>query len=445
MSILKSVSIQFHQISARVITQIREPLFLNGAYILGVSILPAIVGFAFWWIATIYFTPAEIGQASAVISAVILISTISMLGIGNGIIRFLPGSNNSQLFLNSVYTFILFISILACSIFLIGLQVWSPSLRFIRDNHLILFVFTLMVIATAVGGTVRTTFVARRQAKYALLYTFLVQGGRAVLLFAVISLGVAGLVVSIGLPIIIAGILILVIYLPKVEPGYRYRLKISWTELAPILPYSIGNFFSDMLPKLAATLLPLLILESLGAALTGYAYIALLIGGLLLSPGLALARSAFAEGANSPREIVPILARAGLPGLSITLLLAGFTITFAPWILAIFGINYALEASSLLRWLAAAAPLILIANLYYTYLQLTKQISRLILVGCLVVGFSLGLSALLLPEIGISAVGIALLAVNSLVALYCGFKLIKNPYAREEIRTLVLSIVGSQN
>jgi hypothetical protein len=70
----------------------------------------------------------------------------------------------------------------------------------------------------------------------------------------------------------------------------------------------------------------------------------------------------------------------------------------------------------LLRWLALAAPLIVLSRLYFTHLRVQKQIGRLILLSGIVAAAILGVTAVLMPRLGIAANGVGLLVGHSLVA-----------------------------
>jgi Na+-driven multidrug efflux pump len=179
----------------------------------------------------------------------------------------------------------------------------------------------------------------------------------------------------------------------------------------------MGNYLASLLVLLPPTILPLITLEQLGATASGYAYIALMLGSVLPSPGLALASSAFAEGANNPADIRQILIKAFLAGGLVTLILAGIAFLGAQWILWVYGADYARESTALLRWLALASPLIVINQLYFTYLRLSKRIPGLVARCLLNTGIILLSVIFLIDRLGIIANGIGVLAGNIAVSI----------------------------
>jgi len=114
-------------------------LYRNAVYLMLSQLAAALSGFVFWILAARLYEPADIGLASAAISAASLLAFFSSLGLGYGLIRLLAGSGGkSRAMINSTFA----VSSLACLIlsllFLAGLNFWSPLLNFIRQSPLLL-------------------------------------------------------------------------------------------------------------------------------------------------------------------------------------------------------------------------------------------------------------------------------------------------------------------
>jgi O-antigen/teichoic acid export membrane protein len=401
---------------ARATTLLRQPLYANAGYLLGINLVGSLVGFVFWSLAARLYRPEDVGMASAGISAVALVSGIAGLGVGTGVVRFLPEARSPRRLLNTAFTFNAVVAILAGGVFLAGLSLWSPSLTALRQNPLYSSGFLAYTTAATLAVVVRMAFVARRQALYALVQTCVVNGGRLLLVAVLAGLGAAGLVGSVAVATVLAVSLSLLGFLPRVEPGYRLRPDLSWSDLAAIIPYSLGNHITVLLAQTIQTLLPLVVLEALGPASSGYTYIAWMLGSLLVSPGMSLAGSAFAEGSNAPHRLAGILTRSVALALLLTLPAAMVLGIAAPWVLLLFGPSYAQEASGLLRWLSLAAPLVVLTGLYFTYLRVQKRIGRLVALSVVMAAVALGVAVALMPRLGIASTGIGWLIGNGLVA-----------------------------
>ena len=67
-----------------------DPLFKNAYFLMFSSLTSAGSGFFFWLIAARFYSTADIGLASAIISTMGLISMLSLLGFDISLVRFLP-------------------------------------------------------------------------------------------------------------------------------------------------------------------------------------------------------------------------------------------------------------------------------------------------------------------------------------------------------------------
>jgi len=404
---------------ARAVALLGQPLVANAGYLWGVSLVGSLVGFVFWALAAYYCSPDEVGVGSAVVSAAELVSRIAILGVGMGLIRFLPGARDPSRLLNSAIAFSTPVSLLAAAVYLLGLALWSPSLLFLRRDGVYVLIFLIYVLVNVLGVVMRSAFIARRRAAYGLAQTLVTKGVRLALVVVLAGLGAVGLVSSIAAGLCVALVVSAVWFLPRVEPDYRPRIEFAWEELKPMVPYSLGNYVANLASQSAQVVLPLLTLEILGAKLSGYSYIVWMISSFLISPGLALAGSAFAEGSNLPLCFKRTFSHAVGLAMLVTLPLALGAGLTAPWLLRLgFGADYAREAGGLLRWLAGAAPLVVLARLYFTYLRVHNRIGRLVAFSFVIGLATLGVSAAFLPRLGIPAGGIGWLLGNALVALF---------------------------
>lgn len=395
----------------------KQPLYANAGYLLGANVVNALAGFAFWGIAARLYNPQQVGVASAVLSAVALVAGIAILGLGNGLVRFLPQAPAPARLLGTVLTFVAAMGLLVGGVYLAGLDLWSPSLITLRRSAPYAIGFLAYAAAMTLAAVLRMAFLARRRAGYAFIQACVISGGRLLLAGLLAGLGTAGLVGSVAVAVVLAVALSLLVFLPRVEPGYRPGPRLHWPDLAGVLPYSAGNYLATLSARTPQIVLPLLVLETLGAVPSGHTYIAWMLGSLLTSPGMALASSAFAEGSNDPQQLSAILVRSAALGLLVTVPAALVLGAISPWFLLLFGPGYAQEAAGLLRWLAGAAPLVVLCRLYYTHLRVRKRVGLLIAMSGLVAAITLGAAALGMPRHGIAASGVGWLVGNGLVAL----------------------------
>ena len=116
------------------IEQVRSPLYKNSLFLIADNAVTAGLGFFFWMVVARFYSEADVGYGSATISAIILLSTLSLAGLGTTLIRFLPKTEKSLDLINTCLTLSALISLVISIIFICGLEVWSPALSFIRRD-----------------------------------------------------------------------------------------------------------------------------------------------------------------------------------------------------------------------------------------------------------------------------------------------------------------------
>ncbi|GIE66385.1 lipopolysaccharide biosynthesis protein [Actinoplanes palleronii] len=71
-------------------------LFLNAGSLMATTLITSAFGFAYWWVAAHVASPSAVGQASAAVSAMTLIGTIGMFGMGTMLISDLPSISRGK-------------------------------------------------------------------------------------------------------------------------------------------------------------------------------------------------------------------------------------------------------------------------------------------------------------------------------------------------------------
>src|SRR6266516_7893752 len=65
-------------------------MLTNAGSLVGTTAVTSILGFVYWWLAARQFPPEAVGFASAAISAMTLLGTFAMLGLGTLLLGELP-------------------------------------------------------------------------------------------------------------------------------------------------------------------------------------------------------------------------------------------------------------------------------------------------------------------------------------------------------------------
>jgi len=397
---------------------VRIPLYANAFYLLLANVSNTVFGFFFWIIAARLYNAASVGIGSAIISAVTLLELLSCLGLGYGMVRFIKSSNNPVNLINSALTLTGIISLIAAGIFIIGLDLWSPALNIIQKNIFFLFIFLFLVPIQVLDDLTDQVMMGERHASFIFIHLIIFNIFRLILLVLMVDFSQSlGIFSSYGTATLIALLISLFILLPRAQSMYRISFIIDRKALLTVLHFSFLNYLSDLFWSVPGLVLPIIIVNMLGAAKNAYFFIAWAIGNILgVIPG-ALASSLLAEGTYDESHLKNHV----LSSLKMVALILVPAVTLV-WFLAdkfllLYGGIYAANAVTLLHWLAIAAFPLAINTIYFTIKRVQKNIKSVIMLAALMAVIVIIASYLLLPRMGINGVGIAWLTGQSVVAL----------------------------
>ena len=75
---------------------VRRTILRNSSALVGTSILTTSLGAAFWWLAAREFPRSAVGFASAAVSAMALLGTLALLGLGTFLMGELPRKRRTR-------------------------------------------------------------------------------------------------------------------------------------------------------------------------------------------------------------------------------------------------------------------------------------------------------------------------------------------------------------
>jgi len=387
----------------------KDPLYKNSFFIMLTSISNAGFGFIFWMLAAKLYPKEDVGIATALISSMALLVLLSRFGLDQSIIRFFPERDKGSVFGTSAII-TTFFAVLFGIIFIAGIDLWSPQLDIVRKYALLYLVF---LAANSVISLTGVSFIGIRRAEYYFFQSLLV-GSRVIFLFPLVFLGALGIFSSVGISFIIASIFSAFFL-------FRFGIKPSGMDrkfLNDSLHFSAGNYIAGLLMTAPNLILPIMVLNILGAEETAHYYIAYAIASLLFMIPGAFSTSLFVEGSHGEA-----LKKNTLKALSaIASLLAPAVIIlylFGGLLLGIIGKSY-VEGFDLLRIFALSSFFVAICQLYFSIKKVQKDIKGLILLSALIFVLIIGLSYVFMLEFGIIGVGYAWMAGYGLSSLVVG-------------------------
>lgn len=399
--------------SPRALTeQLRLPLFRNAAYLWLNTIVVAASGFVFWMAAARLYPADAVGYGASAIAALTLIGRFSHLGLGIGVIRFLPERRDSAVGLvNSVFVVTIVASIVASVVFLLGLDLWAPGLKMIRGHPVFFAIFVAGATGLSLSYVLDQVFAATRRAHFVLGKSLGMGALRLVLVVGLAtffaSFGIVGAhAIAGGLMVALA----LIALLPAAWKRYRPALEWKPMEIRSMASYAAGNYVGALLLLAPGSLFALIVLNTRGPDEAAYFYIAWAIGAVASALAIALSTSLLAEGANDPEQLRSQAAKAALGGTALALLVALVLASGAETILAAFGSDYASNGAGLLRLLAFAGVPYLLVNVYLGVARVQKRMAPIVLVPGTMAVVSLAAGSVFIGRLGIEAMGVAWLA-----------------------------------
>jgi O-antigen/teichoic acid export membrane protein len=389
-----------------------SPLFRNAAYLWANTIVLSAFGFVFWTAAARLYPADAVGYGASAIAAIALIGWFANLGLGLGVIRYLPERRDSGASLvNSVLLSTAAVGLVASVIFLLGLDLWSPGLRVVRDHPIFAATFLVGAIAFSLSMVLDQVFVAARSARFVLIKNLGLSFSRVTLVVVFASFFASFWIVAAHWVAAAALVGISLFYLLPPALG-DYRTAIHWVprEVWSILPFSIGNYAGALLLLVPGSIFTIIVLNNVGPESAAYFYVAWTIG--LVASGLAtsLSLSLFAEGSQTPSELRRIAPRALLGGSLVAVVATLALLVMAEPVLHLFGREYVSNGSSLLRLLAISVLPYLIVNLYVAVARVQKRVGSIVLVAGAMAATSLVVGYVLSRFIGLEGIGIGWLA-----------------------------------
>lgn len=414
----------------------RVPLYTNALYLMLANVISAVFGFAFWILAARFYTTTDVGLASAVLSAASLIIMLSGLGLGYGLIRFLPAHQQPGKLINSTFVLTGLLGIAVAAFFVSGLKWWSPKLMFLQSDPSYLVIFLVFMPIGVWAGLTDQVNIASRRAGFVLIRSLVYDVLRLILPVILAAFMTSlGIFVSWGAAMAVSLAVSLCWLIPKAQPGYHFTITVNRKLIGEIMHFSFFNYVANFCWALPGFVLPLLVINQLGAANNAYFFMGWAMSGVLtMIPG-AIANSLLAEGSHAEAELLPNVRRSFKMVFLILIPAVVLLGILADKFLLLYGEPYAQNAAILLRWLAVAALPLSVNTIFLSVKRVQKKAKPVIFLTAFAGILTLVGAYFLLPGLGINGAGIAWLTAQSLTALVTGCYLLREMRRnRERIR-----------
>ncbi len=194
-----------------------------------------------------------------------MILGLSKLGLDAGLVKYLPGSKNR----NGLYSTIVMITL--------GIALVISA------------VFFAYIAVTSIYSVQNTAFISIRRADLSLIQNLLL-GARIPILLLIAGLGVFGVFSSLGIAFLLTfvfGAFVLRRY------GLSFTRSFDIASIRKTLKFSLGNYSAGIFMMAPVTIIPIMIVNTIGAEEGAYFYVAYSVAALLFMIPNAVSTSLF--------------------------------------------------------------------------------------------------------------------------------------------------------
>ncbi|MFF3335996.1 lipopolysaccharide biosynthesis protein [Streptomyces sp. NPDC002888] len=385
-------------------------LFRNAYALMLNTGISAVLGLGFWLAAARYYSESAVGQGSAAIAAMKLLAGLTAVTLTGALARFIPiaGRATGRLIYRT-YAGSSLVVALAAAGFLLTLDAWGPSYRFLHGpvNGL---GFILAIVAWNLLTLQDGVLTGLRSALWVPVGNTVFSAVKLALLVAfAVAIPTTGVFVSwvaaIAFSVVPLGWLVFRRLAPRhVEATEGHAEPPSLKEIGRFLA---GDYTGSLFSLAVVYLVPVIVAAQVSSEDNAYFYITTTIGGTVNLLAINMGASLTVEGSHDPGRLAANT-RAALRRMArIMLPVAGVLFVGAPWILGVFGAGYADAATPLLRWFAVGAVLRVVMETYFAVLRAQSRTAGLAWLQGLLCVLVLGLTLLLLPRTGLTGAGVA--------------------------------------
>jgi O-antigen/teichoic acid export membrane protein len=343
-------------------------MLINTGSLVCTNLITSALGFVYWWLAAHLFSPEAVGLASATISAMALLATISLLGFGSLLIGELPRQPGKERSL--VSTAMVLVGVvggIAGIMFAMLTPLVSKDLQSLRASPEGIAIFAAGVSLTAVTLVLDQAFIGLLRSELQLWRNTLFAATKFVALLA------AGLYVAhkVGLTIYatwaIGNVfsLMALFGLALVKEGGSLKACLpQWELLRRLRSAALQHHILNLNIMAPSLILPVLVTIMLSARVNAWFYVSFTLANFVSVVLYALTTVLYAMNAAEPARLARQIQLTLSLSLAVSFLANCLLFFGARLILSLFGPTYAEQATWSLRILGLGAFPVIIKEHY---------------------------------------------------------------------------------
>jgi O-antigen/teichoic acid export membrane protein len=404
------------QFATRLQAHARTPLLRNAYALILSAGLTSVLGLLYWMLAARRFPPEVVGLNSALISAMLLVAGVAQLGLVSVMTRYLPqaGPSSRRLVLAG-YGFTLAAAAIGGLVFASGAARWAPVLAFLGEEPGFTLWFVAAVMAWCIFTVQDSVLAGMRQTLWVPVENTAFALGKIVLLLAASS-AVYGIFASWTICVLAVLLPVNLLIFRRLPAAGAPQTGDDLPPAGQIARFAAANYCGALLSLVTTALLPLLVAQRLGPSATAFFAQPWLIASSLQLAAGNMAVSLTVEAAADREQLPSYLRRALIHTGRLLLPAVALVALGAPLILGIFGADYAAEGAWLLRLLALGALPNMVVMFALSAARVRERPGTVLRIQAALAALTLAFSLALMERFGITGVGAAWLAAQSIVA-----------------------------
>lgn len=396
------------------------------ALILG-RVVSSALGYLTWLFTARLYAPSEVGIASGVVSAMMLLVQLALLGVGSAFINFYPKYRNApSRLVNSALHIVAIVSLFMAGLFVILASSAFRELSVISTQ----LMYVLLFLGITLFGTINVlmdniSIATRRNDQVFLRNT----------LFGVVTVGAVAVLPLIthdhGSMIIVfawtlagfSACFLGAFQLVRSDKAYHYKPELDSFIAVDMMRVGFPNYLLTLAERAPNWILPILVTELLSPVDNAHWYTVWMMAWVVFIVPISIGQNLFAEVSRKPES----LNEAVRNSTRISLMLGGgaavIAILFAHFILSLLGKGYAIAGTFPLRILAVAVIPVVFIQAYYAVCRGTNRLREANITG-FVSGIA-GIITAILAGIayGLPGMAIAWLITQSIASIWAGIRL----------------------
>jgi O-antigen/teichoic acid export membrane protein len=378
------------------------------------NVILAGLGFVFWVIAARLFTKQDIGIASVIIGATSLITSVGLLGLDSGLMRFLGSSANPRLQLESTCALVCVSTTVVGIAYIALAPALSPRLDFIRSDLVDSILLIAFLLINVINTLLQATFISKRRAALVLVGNSVFSVFKVALLPFLTVFGVMGIISASWMALLVS--ITLCIVLLRRKFGLWLRPVYHPGSLGNVRKFATTLFATGIENNLIQAAIPLVVLNRLGAAKAADYYIVLGVASILGMVPVTTFQALLAEGGSSIDALAINVHRSSKHVFILLLPAVVVMLAVGRYILLLFGQSYSDQGTSMLQLFALAVPFSAINYLADGVANIRQRNRLFLMMNSLNSGMVLLFSYLLVGE-GLTGLGIAWLVAQILTVV----------------------------